>query len=138
MSDHQTVNSLVFFDIETTGLVKPEITELNFCSVERSQFLKCQRGKLPRITNRLNLCIKPSKTIEPKAAEITKLDNCNLDHQSQFDEDVVNIIVSFLDRLKKPICLIAHNGLMFDFPILKAEFFRFTTVLVRVPYKDDL
>jgi DNA polymerase III epsilon subunit-like protein len=86
----------------------------------------------------LNLCIKPTKTIEPKAAEITKLDNCNLDHQSQFDEDVANIIVSFLDRLKKPICLIAHNGLKFDFPILKAEFFRFTTVLVRVPYKDDL
>lgn len=26
-----------------------------------------------------------------------------------------------LDRLEKPVCIIAHNGLRFDFPILQAE-----------------
>ncbi len=125
MSSHpQAINSLVFFDLETTGFKDPKITELSFCSIDRSQFLNCQRGEFPRITNRLNLCIKPSKKIEAEASEKTKLDNYNLDHQSPFDEDVGNIVLSFLKRLKKPVCLVAHNGFKFDFPILLAEFSR--------------
>jgi hypothetical protein len=29
--------------------------------------------------------------------------------------------LSFLNRLKKPMCMIAHYGFKFDFPILKSE-----------------
>lgn len=120
----QTYNSLVFFDLETTGLPAfhcPKITELSFCAVERHQFLNGQPKAMPRVTNRLNLCIYPSRLVDPEATNKTKLDNYNLEHQSRFDEDVFNLIYSFLNRLKKPICLIAHNGYNFDFPILRSE-----------------
>lgn len=119
-----TCSSLVFFDLETTGVPafhNPRITELSFCSVDRQQFLECKPGNLPRVTNRLNLCIYPWRQIDPVASEKTLLDNYNLEHQSGFDEDVFTIIYSFLNRLKKPICLVAHNGHRFDFPIFKAE-----------------
>lgn len=36
-----------------------------------------------------------------------------------FDVDTGNLIKSFLNQLKKPLCLVAHNGLRFDFPILR-------------------
>ncbi|KAK4022578.1 hypothetical protein OUZ56_008037 [Daphnia magna] len=80
---------------------------------------------MPRVTNRLNLCIDPSRPIDPVATNLSKLDNLNLGKQSKFDEDVFNVIVSFLNRLQKPICLIAHNGMNFDFPIFKAEIAKF-------------
>jgi DNA polymerase III epsilon subunit-like protein len=95
------IKSLVFFDLETTGLPSDHaarITELNFCGVDRSQFIECKTKKIPRVTNRLNLCIDPSRPIDPVATTITKLDNANLGQQSKFDGNVFNIIVSFLER----------------------------------------
>jgi hypothetical protein len=95
------MKSLVFFDLETTGLPSDHaarITELNFCGVDRSQFIECKTKKLPRVTNRLNLCIDPSRPIDPVATDMSKLDNFNLGQQSKFDENVFNIIVNFLDR----------------------------------------
>ncbi len=127
-----TCSTLVFFDLETTGIPtfqsKTRITELCMCSVERSQFLETRPGRLPRVTNRLNLCIYPFRAIDPSATEKTLLDNWNLEHQSPFNDDIFNIISSFLNRLRGPICLIAHNGLKFDFPILKSEIERLEKV----------
>lgn len=53
---------------------------------------------MPRVTNRLNLCIDPSRPIHPVASDMSKLDNVNLSKQSKFDEDVFNVLVSFLNR----------------------------------------
>jgi DNA polymerase III epsilon subunit-like protein len=95
------IKSLVFFDLETTGLPTDHparITELNFCGVDRSQFIGCMAKKMPRVTNRLNLCIDPSRPIDPVATDMSKLDNANPGQQSKFDENVYDIIVSFLDR----------------------------------------
>lgn len=117
-------NSLVFFDLETTGIPAyhpPRITELSFCAVERTQFIDSNPGVIPRVNNRINLCVYPSRLVDPVATTKTKLDNYNLEHQGRFDEDVFNIIFAFLNRLKRPVCLIAHNGFQFDFPILMAE-----------------
>ncbi|KAI9555832.1 hypothetical protein GHT06_018349 [Daphnia sinensis] len=123
------INSLVFFDLETTGFKNAQITELSFFSIEKSQFLNSQKGKIPRVTNRLNMCINPSKPIEPQAAKITQMENRDLEHQSKFDDDVCDIILRFLNRLKKPVCVVAHNGQKFDFPVLKAEFARINQAL---------
>lgn len=123
-NNFNSCNTLAFFDLETTGLPayhSPRITELSFCTIERSQFRDATPGIIPRVTNRLNLCIYPSRLVDPEATNKTKLDNYNLEHQGKFDDDVFNNIYSFLNRLKKPICLIAHNGFKFDFPILQAE-----------------
>lgn len=122
---NQPCNTLVFFDLETTGLPSfhnPRITELSFCAIDKAQFLcGAKPNDMPRVTNRLNLCIYPCRLIDPVASEKTLLYTDMLGSQSPFNEDVVNIISSFLDRLNKPICLIAHNGIRFDFPILKSE-----------------
>lgn len=120
-------NSYVFLDLETTGLISPEdpmcrITELSMWGIEREEFLNCNgTKKMPRVTNRLNMCVYPSKPIHPMASKKSKLDNQNLSHQSQFDEDVGNVVLSFLNRLKKPLCMVAHCGFKFDFPVLKSE-----------------
>jgi DNA polymerase III epsilon subunit-like protein len=126
VSTPATFNSYVFLDLETTGIITTEdptcrITELSMWGIEREQFLNCNGNKMPRITNRLNMCVDPSKEIHPMAATKSKLDNLNLSHQSPFDEDVANTVLSFLNRLKKPMCMIAHYGFKFDFPILKSE-----------------
>ncbi len=120
------MNSLVFFDLETTGLLDDsptKITELFFCSIGRNQFVDCSKSRKvrPRVTNRLNLCINPARKIHPKAAEVSNLDDISLEKQSKFDDDVFNAIFSFLNRLEKPVCLVAHNGMNFDFPILVSE-----------------
>ncbi len=47
--------------------------------------------------------------------------NDNLFHQMNFDVSLAETITSFLKRLAPPICLIAHNGRKFDFPLLKTE-----------------
>jgi len=120
----QQCNSLVFFDLETTGLPNfqnPRITELSFCAIDRSTFLQGTPKNIPRVTNRLNLCIYPSRPIDLVASEMTLLYTDMLECQSPFNHDVANIISSFLNRLNKPICLIAHNGIQFDFPIFKSE-----------------
>lgn len=137
LSAIKTCNSLVFFDLETTGLPayhSPKITELSFCAVERNQFLNGQPKEIPRVTNRLNLCIYPSRLVDPEATNKTKLDNYNLEHQSRFDEDVFSVIFSFLNRLKRPICLIAHNGFNFDFPILRSEIAKLGKVSISISF----
>lgn len=45
-----------------------------------------------------------------------------LEHHAKFDDDAATAILSYLKRYPKPICLIAHNGNGFDFPIIKQSF----------------
>lgn len=119
------ISSLVFCDVETTDLPRPQqphrITELNLCAVDRSHFLSAKEKEIPRVTNRLNLCLNPLTLVHPVAAKMTLLDNRVLEEQHPFDENAVKVIHSFLKRLNPPVCLIAHNGFRFDFPLLKAE-----------------
>lgn len=44
-----------------------------------------------------------------------------LENQPQFDINVAKLIQQFLDLHKSPICLVAHNGKAFDYPILKTH-----------------
>ena len=52
---------------------------------------------------------------------MTGLNNDNLYQQKDFDSEVGNLILLFLRRLEPPVCLVAHNGSRFDFPLLAAE-----------------
>lgn len=49
------------------------------------------------------------------------LSNDNLYQQKDFDSEVGDMILLFLRRLEPPVCLVAHNGSRFDFPLLAAE-----------------
>ena len=76
---------------------------------------------LPRVMNKLTLCVYPMATIMPNVTSITGLDNYNLTGQARFDKNTGGLIKAFLDRLPSPVCLVAHNGNLYDFPLLKAE-----------------
>ena len=75
----------------------------------------------PRVVNKLTLCFYPMTTIMPLVTDMTGLDNYNLTGQAQFDSGAVELLQRFLARLEGPVCLVAHNGDKYDFPLLQAE-----------------
>jgi len=52
---------------------------------------------------------------------VAGLNNDNLYQQKDFDSEVGDLVLLFLRRLESPVCLVAHNGSRFDFPLLAAE-----------------
>ena len=131
------VSNYVFLDLEATGLAsanpRTRITELSMVAVTKAQFGTLRRNLeqlkyksdpeaiTPRALNKLTLCFDPQTQIPPLVASLTGLDNCILEDQGHFDTDAVEQIKGFLRRLAKPICLVAHNGKVFDFPLFVAE-----------------
>ena len=64
------------------------------------------------------------RTIEScvhQTSDITGLDNYNLTGQSKFSKSTGDLINNFLSLLPAQVCLVAHNGNAYDFPLLKAE-----------------
>ncbi|XP_035694501.1 three-prime repair exonuclease 1-like [Branchiostoma floridae] len=121
------IQTFVFFDLETTGLDQPrQITEISLAAVRRDQLLTGTTvppggATIPRVMDKFTVCVRPRRDIHPKAAEITNLTNQTLGKHRVFDEDLVKSVVHLLNRQEPPVCLVAHNGNRFDFPILKAE-----------------
>ncbi|BFZ20435.1 hypothetical protein BsWGS_23473 [Bradybaena similaris] len=113
------VKTFVLFDTETTGLrspgYNPHIMELCFIAVTREELLTKQ--KAPRVLNKLVICFNPGKKIGFKASEITGLYNDALEDLADFSKQTP-LITTFLRNLPQPVCLIAHNGNWFDFPLL--------------------
>ena len=59
--------------------------------------------------------------IPDKVTDITGLSNELLEHQARFSYNSGLLLKLFLENLPQPLCLIAHNGNRYDFPLLKAE-----------------
>ena len=136
----EDIATLVFFDLESTGIKRdtfqPKITELSFVGVGSSDFLDYRRKLLqkmarrksaeiefsrPRVLSKLTICVNPQSMVPLAVTDVTGLDNCNLESQSVFDATTVDTLRGFLQRLPQPVCLVAHNGNHFDFPLLNAE-----------------
>ena len=134
------IKTLVYFDLEATGLRdigRPRISELSLIAVgshcihdlhidiqthiRRKNKVNKIETMLPRVLNKITLCVYPMTTIKPEVTDITGLDNYNLFDQAKFDEETAKLLIGFLARLPPPICLVAHNGNLYDFPLLKAE-----------------
>ena len=132
------IKTLVYCDLEATGLKnsgRPRITELSFVAVNTESILdlnamlisNIQKNRIkveslfPRVVNKLTVCLYPMATILPEVSAITGLDNYNLSGQATFDRNTGELLNSFLARLPAPLCLVAHNGDLYDFPLLKAE-----------------
>ena len=141
------IKTLVYCDLEATGLKRsgrPRISELSLVAIniedvlELNSQLKIQLQKsghaiesmLPRVMNKLTICVYPMSIIRPEVSEITGLDNYNLSGQSTFDKSTGELINYFLARLPRPLCLVAHNGDLYDFPLLKAELEKAKTTLL--------
>lgn len=120
-----SIESYVFFDIETTGLPwleknRTKITELSFVVALRKDVIVTPHGSLPPVS-KLSLVFNPGRPIDPEAVKLNGLSNDLLRHAPVFRQKI-ETIVSFLKELPKPVCLVAHNGNRFDFKILLAEF----------------
>ena len=57
----------------------------------------------------------------PDVSDLTGLDNYNLEGMKPFSVETVKLMNNFLESLPQPACLVAHNGLRYDFPMLNAE-----------------
>ena len=137
------IKTLVYFDLEATGLKssgRPRISELSFVAIdaqennimnkklsEKVKNITCHEDILlletliPRVLNKLTICVYPMATIIPEVSSITGLDNYNLTGQDKFDKSTGDLLNAFLSRLPFPVCLVAHNGNAYDFPLLRAE-----------------
>ncbi|XP_050022926.1 three prime repair exonuclease 2-like isoform X1 [Dermacentor andersoni] len=119
----QPVKTLVFFDLETTGLPSKfqpvSITEIAMVAVDRAHFEKQDKAEF-RVINKLTLCLKPQAVMHPMAAKKSGLDTTLLKDQGLFHQ-AQPAIRAFLSVLAPPICLLAHNGDSFDFPIFMDE-----------------
>lgn len=140
MSEVPRAETFVFLDLEATGLpnVDPEIAEISLFAVHRSCLESPERDDagtpvLPRILDKLTLCMSPERPFTSKASEITGLSSEGLaqSRKAGFDEAVVRTLQAFLSRQEGPICLVAHNGFDYDFPLLCTELQRLGAHLPR-------
>ncbi|KAG6465673.1 hypothetical protein O3G_MSEX015308 [Manduca sexta] len=117
------ISSYVFFDIETTGLPwqernRTKITELCFVATAREDLQK-STGFIPPVS-KLTLALNPKRKINPEVTSMTGLTNEFLIHSPTFCQKSRSII-QFLEDLPRPVCLVAHNGNVFDYKIFLAE-----------------
>ena len=141
------LKTLVYCDLEATGLKssgRPRISELSLVAVNIEDVLELHSqikvqllenthdidSMLPRVINKLTVCVYPMSVIRPEVTDITGLDNYNLSGQSTFDKSTGELIKYFLARLPGPLCLVAHNGDLYDFPLFKAELEKVKTTLL--------
>jgi DNA polymerase III alpha subunit (gram-positive type) len=78
-------------------------------------------ARLDRVLNRLTLAVCPRKPIPAHVEDLTGLSNYNLEHQATWGGGVGVAVAAFLAALARPVVLVAHNGMRFDFPLLKRE-----------------
>ncbi|XP_075930265.1 three prime repair exonuclease 2-like [Petromyzon marinus] len=125
--------TFVFMDAEATGVARdrPRITELCLVATDRFALENVSYGpgglpRPPRVRDKLTFCLDPSKLVSNTAYQLTGLSNEKLaeNRRREFDGDAVALVSGFLARQTPPVCLVAHNGIQFDFPLLKVEFFR--------------
>jgi three prime repair exonuclease-1 len=139
----QDIRRFVYFDLEATGLKssgRPRVCEISLIAVNTSNILDLHKSLLniisgriientiiqvetcsPRIVNKLTFCVYPMATIVLFVTSMTGLDNDILTGQSKFDRNIGNLLNIFLSYLPTPVCLVAHKGSRYDFPLLKAE-----------------
>ncbi|XP_043934847.1 three prime repair exonuclease 2-like [Protopterus annectens] len=123
----------IFIDLESTGLPgdQPKITEIcliavnRYCleNIEYTDGIPSKQPCFPRVVDKLCICIDPNKLITPNVSKITGLTNNILQgsKKKQFSSDVAQLLKSFIERQEQPVCMVAHNGYNYDFPLLKVE-----------------
>ncbi|KAJ8704797.1 hypothetical protein PYW08_012117 [Mythimna loreyi] len=117
------IETYVFFDLETTGLIEgkdvPSITELGMLAVKRKHFLETRPDQELRVQHKFRMCFNPHRPLSDKSVELSGLTNELLEQEPELNAEAVDAISSFINCLQKPLCLIAHKGLKYHFPVLK-------------------
>ncbi|XP_065213823.1 uncharacterized protein LOC135840975 [Planococcus citri] len=129
------INTFVFLDLESTGLPmygnRVRVTELCFVAVSRKSILECSKNEdcIPRILKKLSFVVNPRAPIPDEVVQLTGLSNENLEDESPFDQNKADMIKLFFQSCVPPMCMIAHNGIRFDFPLLKKELAAFNQAI---------
>ncbi|KAG5307689.1 TREX2 exonuclease, partial [Acromyrmex insinuator] len=127
------IQTFVFFDLETTGLIQenvmPRITEIALVAVSTESIRNGNKNCLPRVLHKLVLPVNPQKVIPVQVQHMTKLYNEDMQVLQPFKSELYELIIYFLQRLTPPICFAAHNGNKFDYPIFLEELKRINKIL---------
>ncbi|XP_018667031.2 uncharacterized protein LOC108949427 [Ciona intestinalis] len=117
----QMTQTYIFLDLETTGLVNPQITEFCMIAVHANSLKGSAKIKTPRVIDKLVAVVDPLTQIQQRASEITGLTNRSIEnnHKLPFDSEFCFAIKHFICRQCGPVCLVSHNGAKFDFPIFR-------------------
>lgn len=118
----EPIQNFIFMKTLTTGRYYkeygyPKIVELNLIAVDRRDLERGEAKKIPA-TLKLNVVLNPDQPVS--AIDVHDLTTDFVQHSVIFKQSI-GIIVAYLAALPKPICLIAHNGVSFDFKYLKKE-----------------
>ncbi|XP_076800659.1 uncharacterized protein LOC143445442 [Clavelina lepadiformis] len=127
--------TFVFFDLETTDLLKRKVTEICMIAVNREALESAE--EIPRVYDKLSLIVDPIINISEGACRISGLTNHLISRSAKeaFNPDTTFTIMNFLQRQAPPICLLAHNGVEFDFPILRDHL---TSFDIKFPFFNEL
>ncbi|KAH8251188.1 hypothetical protein KR032_002186 [Drosophila birchii] len=141
-SDQPKISTFAVLDLETTNLPvfnnnRVGITELCIyafqadllkqdCTSKEPKDQDQEEQEIlpapPRVLHKLNLLFQPSMRVHPEAELHTGLSNYLLERESKLDRESAQLIISFIKHLPAPVCLVAHNGWAFDFPIVRQAF----------------
>lgn len=74
--NRKCIGSYAFLDLETTGLPdlefnKTKITEICIVAASKNSILNTERNDLPRVLNKLSICVNPAKQISFESTRIT-------------------------------------------------------------------
>lgn len=134
-----SVETFVFIDLETTGLDTDtdNIIEICACAVNVQDLAYFDTAGnevdlkkiIPRLVDQINLMVLPLCDISVAAAEIhgIKREELLLRNKQCFTINTARLMENFFLQLKEPICLVAHNGFKFDYPMLLSHLNRTKT-----------
>ena len=77
MSAASKIETFIFFDLETTNLIRnntlPEITELSLLAISRKSMQNLDgKSEFPRIIDKLSIALRPRNGIHPEAAKVSR------------------------------------------------------------------
>lgn len=134
-----SVETFVFIDLETTGLDTDTDYIVEICafavSVHDLTYFDMAENEvnlkqiIPRLVDQINLMVLPLSDIPVRAADIHGIlrEELLLRRKECFTINTARVLENFLIQLKEPICLVAHNGFKFDYPMLHSHLQRTKT-----------
>uniref|UniRef100_A0A2A4IYF4 Exonuclease domain-containing protein n=1 Tax=Heliothis virescens TaxID=7102 RepID=A0A2A4IYF4_HELVI len=130
------IATYIFFDIQTNGYKgryhhgAVQIAEICMIAVKRLHIEA--REDEPRNLNKFKMCFWLNYVMSERVVLRSGLTKPILQNEVMFNEDVCNVINSFISCQEKPVCMIAHNAFELHFPLLKYQF-----NLLKVSFTSD-
>jgi len=127
-----TDETLVFVDLEAAGLPKENrlITELCMISISQRDLVQRNISNVIDNCDKLVFVIDPKHSITATAQSINHLTQATImrSEKQPINKDVIQVIEDYMKRHRKPICVLSHGGICFDFDVMRSRFRDFSDV----------